>query len=62
VFFEAIRDFACCLICKCEGADLFWIDVSLFDQESYSLDQAEGLACAGAGEDQDRAGLSFYRS
>ena len=57
---EATRDLARGFVRERERADSFRIEVSLLDKESDPLDETERLASAGAGQYQNRPGLSFY--
>jgi len=58
---EPRRDFACCLVGEGEHADAFGVERALLDEESNPFDQAECLACAGAGENQNRLGERLDR-
>ena len=49
------------LVGERENADAFRIESALLDEKSNPLDQAECLAGAGAGENQDRLGESLDR-
>jgi hypothetical protein len=56
---EAGSNFARGLVGEREHADPFRVESALLDKEANPLDQAECLARAGAGEDQDRLGESL---
>jgi hypothetical protein len=56
---ETGRDLSRCLVGEGEHADALRIERALLDQESNPLDQAESLARAGTGKNEDRLGESL---
>jgi hypothetical protein len=56
---ESRRNLSSCLVGEREYADALRIEGALLDQESNPFDQAECLACSGAGENEDRLGESL---
>jgi hypothetical protein len=51
---EARGDLVRCLVGEREDADSVRVDSKILDEESNALDEAKGLACAGAGQDENR--------
>lgn len=58
---EAGRDLVRRLVGECEDADSIRVDSKILDEESNALDQAKGLTCTRARQNEDRAEGSFNR-